>query len=464
VSDEPRRSSWRYRDHTTGSLTASLFVLALPLVASGVLGGAVFQIFDLSFLARLGEAPMAAVIITNQTVRQICFLVAMGLSFAVQSGVARAVGSGDREAASHMAGQALVLGGLAWLCFAALGLSAPGALFALSGPDPAFTPYGEPYVRLVFALSFGVFGIQIFLGILGGAGDTTTPLLIQGVQFSVAIVAEWFLIFGHFGFPELGVRGVALGVAAGHVTALALALTVLLRGRARVQIRARHLAPDPAALGALARVAWLPAVQLMGGVIANFAFVHLLRGFGEGAQAAFAISLRVGMIVPMVCFPLAGACATLVGQALGAGDAPRAWRAARIGLLFHCAIMWTFASGVLVFRHAIVSLLSDDPEVLRLGADFLLYSGCSFFFYGIYFVVMRSLQGAGDFAVPMALTLGNAFFVTIPLAWALCHHTALGPLGVAVAQLLSACVITAATGGWFLTGRWARRGAHSNAS
>lgn len=464
MSDEPSRSGWRHRDHTTGSLAASLFVLALPLVASGVLAGAVFQIFDLSFLARLGEAPMAAVIITNQTVRQVCFLVAMGLSFAVQAGVAQAVGRGDREAAGHMAGQALLLGAVISAAIAALGLAAPGALFALPGPDPAFVPYGEPYVRLVFALSFGVFGMQIFIGILGGAGDTTTPLLVQLVQFSVAIVAEWFLIFGQFGLPAFGVRGVALGVATGQLTAMSIGIGVLLRGRARVRIHARDLVPDPPALGALARVAWLPAVQMLGGVAANFAFVHMLRGFGEGAQAAFAISLRVGMIVPMVCFPLAGACATLVGQALGARDVPRAWRAAGIGLVAHAAIMWTFASGVLGFRHELVSLLSDDPEVLRLGPDFLLYSGCSFFFYGIYFVVMRSLQGAGDFAVPMALSLGLSLGLTIPLAWALCHHTALGPLGVAVAQLASAGVLTTATGSWFLTGRWARRGAHSIAS
>jgi len=452
---------WRHRDHTTGSLAGSLFVLSLPLVISGVLGGAVFQVFDLSFLSRLGEAPMAAVIITNQTVRQVSFLVAMGLSFAVQAGVARHVGAGDTRAAGHLAGQALALGLLLSVGIASLGLLAPEMLFSLPGPDPSFVPYGVPYVRLVFALNFGVIGTLLFAGILGGAGDTATPLLVQLVQFAVAIVAEWFLIFGQFGLPALGVRGVALGVATGQFTAMALGLTVLLRGGTRVHLKPGDLVPDPAAIGALARVAWLPAVQMLGGVVANFAFVNLLRGFGEHAQAAFAISLRVSMIVPMICFPLAGACATLVGQALGAGDVRRAWRAAGIGLVAHGAIMWSFAAGVLFFRHELVSLLSDDPEVVRLGVDFLLYSGGSFFFYGIYFVVMRSLQGAGDFAVPMALTLGNAFFVTIPLAWTLCQRPELGPIGVAVAQLVGAAVVTVATGGWFLTGRWARRGAHS---
>ena len=47
---------------------------------------------------------------------------------------------------------------------------------------------------------------------------------------------------------------------------------------------------------------------------------------GDSVQAAYAVGLRLSMIVPMICFPLATACATLVGQNLGAGNPSRAWR------------------------------------------------------------------------------------------------------------------------------------------
>jgi putative MATE family efflux protein len=439
----------------------SLFVLALPLVASGVLGSGVFQIAELSFLARLGEAPLAAVVITNQTVRQVYFLVAMGLSFATQSLVARAVGAGDMEQAEHVAGQAIALGVALSVGIAAIGFAIPGPLFALAGPDPSFTPHGVPYVRLVFLLNFGVIGTLLFGSILGGAGDTTTPLVVQLIQFAVAIAAEWLLIFGNLGAPALGVRGVALGVATGQGVAMALGVWLLFRGKSRVHLRRRHVAPDLRAMGAIARIAWLPAAQMMGGLASNFAFVRLAGEVGESVQAAFAISLRIGMIVPIICFPLAGACATLVGQALGAGDVPRAWRAIGIGILAHGAIMWSFAAGVVLFRHELVALLSDDPEVMRHGAEFLLYSGLSFFFFGAYFVVLRSLQGAGDFTVPMALTLANAFLVTIPLAWWLTLGLGRGGLGIAQAQLAGAAFVTLSSGAWLLTGRWTGRGAQS---
>ena len=452
---------WRHRDHTRGSLATSLFVLALPLLASGVLGSTVFQIAELSFLARLGEAPLAAVTITNQTVRQVYFLIAMGLSFATQSLIARAVGAGDLEQAEHVAGQSIALGLLLSAAVAAVGWAFPDALFGLPGPDPSFAEHGVPYLRLVFLLNFGVVGTMLFAAILGGAGDTTTPLLVQLVQSGVAILAEWLLIFGNLGAPALGVRGVALGAAAGQAVAMGLGVWLLFRGKSRVRLRRDHVIPDWRTIGALAGMSWLPAAQMIGGLATTFAFVRLCGSYGENVQAAYAISLRVGMIVPMVCFPLAGACSTLVGQALGAGEVRRAWHAVRIGLLAHGAIMGLLAAVVIGLRHELMALLSDDPEVMQHGAVFLLYSGLSFFFFAFYFVVMRSLQGAGDFAVPMAVTLGGAFFVTIPLSFWLARGLALGPTGIAVGQLVGAAFVTLATSAWFLTGRWTRRGAHS---
>ena len=60
---ESQLARLRNRDHTRGSLLKSLFILALPMLASSALLLA-YQLADLAFLARLGEGPMAAVIIS----------------------------------------------------------------------------------------------------------------------------------------------------------------------------------------------------------------------------------------------------------------------------------------------------------------------------------------------------------------------------------------------------------------
>lgn len=450
------RRRWRDRDHTRGRLLPSLMVLALPqMLGSG--GGVVFALVDLTFISRLGEAPMAAVIVANQSLRQTLMLLVMGASFGAQALIARAVGEGNVEGADHAAGQCVLLGGMLAAVVALGGGFFPELLFSLPNPDPDFYAYGVPYVRLIFLLNFGMVGMMLFNAILGGAGDTTTPLFVMLLQISVALFAEWCLIFGHFGAPALGVRGAALGVVVGQMCAMGVGIAVLFRGTSRVHLRRRHLAPDFAVMRRILRLAWPPALQMVGNVFMTVAFLRIIGRFGGEAQAAFAIGLRLTMVVPMICFPLAGACATLVGQNLGAGRVGRAWGAVRVGLLVHGTIMWSFALAAAFFRHDIVGLFSDDPEVVRLGGQFLGYAAAAFVLWAFYFVFMRSLQGAGDVFGPMTLSLINTFLVSVPLTYVLATYTDLGPAAVWIGYLTSSAFSTLATGAFLATRRRAWR-------
>jgi putative MATE family efflux protein len=456
-----RLSAWRDRDHTRGNLLASLLVLALPMMASSGLLVA-YQLADLAFISRLGEAPMTAVIIVNQTLRQFVMMLVMGMSFGAQALIARAVGEGDVERAEHIAGQVVVLGGVAALVVACAGLFAAEQLITLPGPDESFRSFGVAYLRLVYLFTFGMMGVQLFAAILGGAGDTTTPLFVTVAQTGVAVIAEWMLIFGNLGAPELGVKGVALGIAAGQIVAMTLGLIVLFRGRSRVHLRARHLKPDPTMMKQVLTLSWPPAIQMATNVAMTFTYLRLAGHFGETVQTAYAVGLRLGMVGPMIGFPLAGAAATLVGQALGAGKPHRAWNAIRIGLLVHGSLMWSFALVLLVFRADIMALLSSNPEVIEIGAEYLLYLAGALVAWAFYFVFLRSLQGAGDMLVPMAISLGSTL-LAIPLAITLALYTDLGRQGIWIAFLTSSWISTLGTGLRVATGRWARRAPHSPA-
>jgi len=459
VSQPPdsRFARWRERDHTRGNLLGSLLVLALPLMGSSLLGGVVFQVVDLVFLSRLGDAPMASVIIVNQTLRQLLFLMLMGASFGSQALIARAIGRGDVEQAENVAGQLVLLGAGFALVVALAGLFFADELFTLTGGEEVFRATGVPYLRLVYLLAIGIIGVQLFNAILSGAGDTATPFLVMLLQTTVAIAGEWILIFGNLGAPALGVRGVALGVAAGQLAGLVAGMRVLFRGNARIHLRLRHLRPDAAVLKQILRLSWPPAVQMGTQVLVTFSYLRLTARFGTDVQTAYAIGLRISMLVPMVAFPLASACATLVGQALGAGNVPRAWRTIRVGILVLGSVMWSTAIAIFFLRETIVSWLSDDPRVIEVGAEYLLFAAASFFFWAFYFVFLRSLQGAGDMLVPMLISVGTALCVSLPLAWWLALETDLGRLGIWTAFLTTSVLTTVAMGARVASGRWTRR-------
>jgi len=446
----------RHRDHTQGSLLVSLFALAVPLIGMSLFGGVVFQIVDLKLVSGLGEDATTAVVVTNQSIRQIFFMLVMGASFGAQGLVSRHVGEGRADSADHVTGQTLLLG-LGVAAFAAmLGIVFARPLLEGLNVSPEVLEEGIPYLRLVLGLSIGFILTNLANAILNGAGDTTTPFMIAIVQTAIGLFAEWVLIYGLFGLPALGIYGVALGAGCGQIAGLVLVVRVITTGKARVHLRAKHLVPDAALLKQLVSLSWPPAIQMIGGFFVTIFFIRWMGDFGPKAQAAYSIGLRLGMTTPMICFPLAGAIATLVGQAIGAGNVKRAWRALGLGLLVHGGLMWSLALFFFLFRYEVLGFFTNDPEVIDIGARLLVWQAASYGFLAFYFVFFRALQGAGDVRVPMLISIGGSLFFTLPLGWGLSSTLGWGPDGLFISSFIGAAVSTLATGAWVATGNWTR--------
>ncbi len=457
---------WRDRDHTQGNLFGSLVVLALPLLATSLFGGVIFQLVDLKLISGLGEDAVTAVVVTNQSLRQLFFMLVMGASFGSQGLISRNVGEANESRADHIAGQTVLMGLMLSSFVALLGLLVPGQMLAMMNVSPGVLDIGLPYVRLVFVLNFGFVFIALFNAILNGAGDTTTPFLIAVLQTAISLIAEWALIYGHLGMPATGISGVALGVGVGQFVSMLVIGRVLFGGGIRVHIRLHHMRPDPAAMRQILALSWPPAIQMIGGFLVTVFFIRLMGDFGAKAQTAYSIGLRLGMMGPMICFPVAGAIATLVGQSLGAGDTRRAWRALGVGIMVHAALMWTLAATLFFFNVPLLELFTRDPEVIAIGSRLLKWQAGSFFFLAFYFVFFRALQGAGDVLVPMGVSIVTSVLVSLPLGIYLSKGYGMGPDGLFVAQFVSTALGTLLTGGWVATGRWtsARARALANAS
>jgi putative MATE family efflux protein len=448
---------FRDRDHTRGSLLGSVAVLSLPSIAMGTIGFGLFQVVDLRFLALLGDAQVAAAGASNQTLRQAFMLLILGLSVSSQTWIARHVGEGRVDAAEHVAGQAFVLGaGIALLGLVTCA-AFPDFFVALVTRDPQVAAQAAVYVRITFSALGLMVAMQLFSGVLQGAGDTTTPMLITFVVTPVSILAEWTLAFGHLGAPALGIAGIALGAAAGGSCGLLLATFSLFSGRCRVHLRRRHLVPDREVLRRLLASAWQPALHMVARTLIVFFFMALAGRLGGEVQAAYTIGLRIEMLAIMVAFPIANACATLVGQNLGAGRPARAWRTIFVSAGVSASLLWPAALALYLFRGAIVSAFTRDPEVAAMAVEYLGYSSVILLFYGFYFIAFRTLQASGDMRSPMLISVACAVLLGAPLGYHLSTGTQAGASGMWLANFVYALVNCGITVGWLATGRWLRR-------
>ena len=454
----PARGLARFRDHdhTRGSLVRSIAILALPAIVTSVAAQGSFQIVELWFLGELGPEAMAAAGSTNQTLRQIVFLLVLGLTSGSQMLIARAVGERDDAAAARVAGQTLVAGGSLWLLATVAGLFFAEPLVRLVTDDPAVIALGAAYIRVAFPFLITAIFTQLVTGILAGAGESTTPMIVGFIGTPLMLLGEWALGFGKLGLPALGVEGIAWGQGLGSAVGMVLLVAVLLGGRTRIHVRGHDLRFDGAVFARLAAVAWQPSLHMIARTSIVVGFMALAGRLGRDVQAAYTIGLRVEMLPIMIAFPLANACATMVGQNLGAGSLPRAWASIRVAYLLELALLWPCAAVVFFFRDSIAGAFSDDPAVVALASEYLFYASIVLGFYGLYFASFRALQAAGDMVSPMIISVSVAA-IGLPVGWWLATRSGLGATGMWIANMGYAAVNCALTIGWLWAGRWARR-------
>jgi len=414
------------RDHTRGSVLASLGVLALPALLMGLWGGAIYQAIELWFVGQLGAASTAAFGLAGQALGQIPFLIGFGIAVVSQMLVALRYGAGERDAGAHVAGQALLLGAAVALAVALVG-QFPRGLLRLLTRDPDVIALGAPYLRIVYGMMFTQLFALLFTFLLSGAGETTTPLLLSLISTPLTVLIEYALVFGHFGLPALGLLGIAIGIAGASLVSLAIALFVLLTGRCRLWIELRHLRPDFVLLRRIARDAVQPFLHL---IIPSGVMMTLLTisgRYGTDVQAGYTIGLRIETLAVFLILPVANAAAALVAQNLGAGRPTRARRTIRVALALVLGATASFALALLFARGWIVAHFTADPAVSAIAGDYLLFACANVLLLGVSFVSFRSLQGAGDMRSPLLAAAAAVLFVALPVGWVLIEKTGLGP-------------------------------------
>ena len=218
----------RDRDHTQGNLWMSLLVLATPLLATS-LSSVAFQLGDLKLISAIGEEAVTAVVVTNQSFRQIVMILLMGASFGAQGMISRLVGEGRLDSAEHVAGQIVLAGGVISVLVATAGLVLGEYVLELMNTSPQVTALALPYLRISFVMSFGWIFVAFFAAILNGAGDSTTPMIVTLIHTAISLAAEYLLIYGYFGVPAMRIESVAVGQAVGQVLGVIISLAVLFR-------------------------------------------------------------------------------------------------------------------------------------------------------------------------------------------------------------------------------------------
>lgn len=411
MSARPRRESRDGVGFTEGAVSAHLIRLA-GYQAMGFLAMNIARLAEAAFVGMLGTAELASVAFNFPIVMGLG-AASRGLGIGATSVVARAMGAGDRTRSARLVSHCMWLTLLFTSVCLVFGLAYDRPLFRALGASEEVLPYAVQYFN-VWMLGLPLFALSMVgTALLRAAGDAKMPGYLQTLGSILQIVLTPWLIFGGLGVPALGVAGAALGNVLARAVTFFLSLYVLV---VRDRLLVATLRGILASWREILHVGLPAAATNLIGPASNGIITRLLADYGPAVVAAFGVATRVNSIVTMVLISLGGATAPFIGQNWGAGLYDRVAQALRLSYRF-CLAWGAFAGIVMSFvGGALVSLINDDPDVVRAASTFFFIVPFSVGFMGMNNVATSSFNALGKPIPPLVLSINRLLVIYVPMA------------------------------------------------
>jgi putative MATE family efflux protein len=439
------------QDFTEGSLNRAVGLLAVPMVLE-MAGESVFAVCDAFFVARLGSEALAAVGLT-ESLLEIIYAIAIGLSMATTALVARRIGEKNPRGAARAAVQAIVIGIVTAVAFGALGAIFAPDLLALMGASPETVAAGASYTRVMYAGMVTILLLFLNNAIFRGAGDAATAMRALWLANGINLVLDPCLIFGLGPFPELGLMGAAVATTIGRGSGVLYQFWRLTRAK-RLRVTRPDVTLDGGVIRNLLRLSAGGVGQMLIATTSYVGLIRILAAFGSSVLAGYVVSIRVVIFIILPSWGLSNAAATLVGQNLGAEKPERAQRAVWITGVWNMAFMAVVTVVFVAFAPQIIGIFTSDPAIVPIGVESLRIISYGYVFYAWGMVMMQAFNGAGDTVTPTWINLFCFWLFQIPLALVLAFGMGIGPTGVFIAIAASYSLSAIVGVVLFRRGKW----------
>ena len=386
--------------------------------------------FDIYMTARYGTDDLAGVSIGSSFWVPV-YIGLAGVLMSITPIVAQLMGAKKKEDVKEAVQQGIYLAVLLAFIVFVFFFFAIDPLLALMNLEPAVADVARRYI---FAMSLGLIPLFVYNALrsyIDALGATRVTMVITLLSAPINVFFNYLLIFGNFGFPELGGAGAGLASAITYWLILAIAVFIIqtknpfssygiFRKWGRISL---------ARWSEISRIGVPIGISIFAETSIFSAVTFMLSVYGTITIAAHQIALNFTSLLYMLPLSISMGATILVGYEVGAkrfNDARQySW------LSVGAAIAISFVSaGILFFmRDSIASLYSSDPEVIRLAVQFLVFAALFQLSDAIQAPVQGALRGYKDVNITFIMALISYWVVGLPAGYLLARFTDFGAFG-----------------------------------
>lgn len=375
-------------------------------------------IVDTMMVGQLGATAIASVSLATQ----VFFLLNFTL-FGVQTGAAiftaQYWGNHDIPGIRRVLGVCLTIGFAACGIFSVMALGFPTQALGFYTQDPEVVALGSQYLRIV-GLSYVATTITAcYTSVLRSVGRIRMPVLIGILTLCLNTALNYLLIFGHFGFPQLGVVGAATATSIARVLECLglLAYTYLSRSPAAASIKELTRIDRRfwgIYLGVAAPVVVNEVLWSVGTSLYNAVYAHI----GTEQLAAVSVATTLLNLASVIFNGISTACGIMVGNAIGAGQPEKAFLVAKRSLILGFSLALVVGGGLFLARFSAIDLYQLNPATRQYAYDVLGVLSFAVIFRALNpTIIVGTLRSGGDVRYSALLDVGAVWLVGVPLAF-----------------------------------------------
>ena len=417
------------RTHSYSQEIRQTLILAIPIIL-GQVGQMILPVVDAVMIGRVSTTLLAAAAFGG-AIMNIFVIIGYGLCVAVHVVVASALGAGRKDECVPLLQQGIWIA-LTYAALTATSIHVGIRFLDYCGQEYAVAQAAKPYVLYLAWSTIPVLVFQCFKNYAESMRHPWTPLCVLGGGILLNAFLNWLLIFGHWGFPAMELRGAGLATLLARI-GIMLFLAIWLISSTKIPLlwswkqfskwKKKHLR-------SLLGIGLSSAFQILFEV-GLFTAAAVMMGWVS------AITLAAHQIVCLVCtfafmVPLGISLATgiRVGDAYGRKDYTSIRQIVVGNSLFSACFMGTYGLLLLVLRYQIPHVFVKDPAVTALATQLLLAAVAMAVFDGVQVTVLGALRGMYDIKIPVLISLVSYWMISLPVAYALAFTMGWGGIGV----------------------------------
>lgn len=401
-----------------------------------MLGQVMTGVADSVMVGWTGATPLAASSFAN-IFFSIPLFFGIGVSYAITPLVAEGAGAKDQTKIIEILRHGFIINLLVAILLVGLIFLVEPFMFSMGQPEDVVA-LGIPYLSIIGVSIIPTMIFQTYRQFAEGLEKTRMAMIIVVGSNLLNIALNYILIFGKYGFPEMGLNGAGWATLISRVVMAISMMLYVYYGKRFIAFRkgfsfgsySKSLISKMLHIG-------LPAGSQFIFEAGAFGFSALMMGWlGTTALAAHQIAINLATISYMTTSGLGAAATIRVGNFLGQRDKRKLQDSAFTMIWMAVALMAAWALLFIFGRHLLPSLYIEDVAVIELTAALLIIAAFFQLSDGIQVVCAGALRGLQDVKVPSILIFVAYWVIALPLGYWLAFPLGLGATGIWIGLLI----------------------------